>query len=189
MSEVRVLPLRVWAARTQQRLGWAGVVGVALLVTSAAWLAAAWQVDRMPLPEEHAAAVPVPAINLTNLPVPVARLELPRRGEVALVLTQIQQAVVSQGLGWTAADYKLLAATDTAPAVLEVRCSLKGAYPKVRAATAQLLHDMPGLTIRDLSMSRPNIDLADVDAKLTLGVFLQDEPSGVAAAAASGARP
>jgi hypothetical protein len=143
----------------------------------------------MPLPEEHSAAVPAPAINVSNPPVAVASLELPRRGEVALVLTQIQQAVVSQGLAWTAADYKLLAATDSAPTVLEVRCTLKGGYPKVRAAIAQLLHDMPGLTIRDLSMSRPNIDVADVDAKLTLGVFLQDEPSGVAAAAASGVKP
>jgi len=174
MSAGRVVHLRVWAARAQQLLGWAGLVGVVLLVAASAWLAVAWHAHRMPLPDENLSALPVPTASAQARPV-VTALELPRRSEVSLLLTQIQQAVVSQGLAWAAADYKLLPATDTAPAVLEVRCSLKGSYPKLRAAVAQLLRSVPGLTVRDLSMGRANIDLAEVDAKLTLGVFLQDE--------------
>jgi len=188
MSAGRVVQLRVWAARIQQLLGWAGLVGVALLVAAAVWLAAAWHAHRVPVPDESLTALPVSAVNAQARPVATA-LELPRRSEVSLLLTQIQQEVVSQGLAWAAADYKLLPATDTAPAVLEVRCSLKGSYPKLRAAMAQLLRSVPGLTVRDLSMGRANIDLAEVDAKLTLGVFLQDEPPLVVESIGPGGKP
>ena len=187
------LQLRIWAVRIRQRLGWAGLAGIALLAGSTIWGVIAWQAHRAPLPEE---SVSVSSTSSNDAPrsaaaaaAAAAVLELPRQADVALLLTQIQQTVVGQGLAWTTADYKLLPATDIAPAALEVRCNLKGSYPKVRAAIAQLLHGVPGLTIRDLSLSRINIDVADVDAKLTWVVFLQDEPSAAAESASSGSKP
>jgi len=187
VNDVWILRVRVWAARTHQRLGWAGLAGIALLIGSTVWGTMAWQVHRTPLPDESFSALPESS---TSAQRPAAAvLELPRQADVALLLTQIQQTVVAQGLAWPTADYKLQSATDTAPAALEVRCNLKGSYPKVRMAIAQLLRGVPGLTIRDLSMSRLNIDVADVDAKLTLVVFLRDEPSAVAESASTGSKP
>ena len=187
VSAHRTVQLRVWAARIRQQLGWAGLAGIALLIASTIWGTIAWQVHRTPLPDESFSALPESS---TSAQRPAAAvLELPRQADVALLLTQIQQTVVAQGLAWPTADYKLQSATDTAPAALEVRCNLKGSYPKVRMAIAQLLRGVPGLTIRDLSMSRLNIDVADVDAKLTLVVFLQDEPSAAAESTRLGSKP
>ena len=175
MSAVETWRLRVFASRMQQTLGWAGWVGAGLLLVALVWLGVAWQAHRTPLPE-----VNEPALAGAEVPKSVApaALDLPHRSEVPLLLTQIQQTVVSQGLAWTAADYKLLPATETTPTTLEVRCTLKGSYPKLRAAMAQLLNTVPGLTARDLSMSRASIDSAEVDAKLSLVVFLRDQEAG-----------
>jgi len=171
MSQALMWRLRVWAARTQQALGWAGLVGSGLLLAALVWLGLAWQAHRVPLPQ---VSVLAPAVTEVQKPVAASVLELPHRSDVPLLLTQIQQTVVNQGLAWAAADYKLLPVTESAPAAMEVRCTLKGAYPKLRAAMAQLLSSVPGLTARDLTMSRANADTPEVEAKLTLVVFLQD---------------
>lgn len=171
MSADRMRPLRVLAARSQQALGWAGLAGVGFLVVSSVWLGLAWQAHRAPLPDLNlGSGLAVAATAVTVKPA----LELLHRGDVPLLLTQIQQTVTNQGLAWTAADYKLQPATETAPAVMEVRCTLRGSYPQLRAALARLLGGVEGLSIRELAMSRPNSDIAEVEAKLSLGVFLQD---------------
>ncbi|MEO8154062.1 MAG: GspMb/PilO family protein [Rhizobacter sp.] len=189
MSAGGVRLLRVAAARTQQALGWAGLAGVGLLLASLIWLALGWQAHRMPVLDESAALAPAPAAESQRLPAPSIAIDLPRRNEVPLLLTQIQQSVVSQGLAWAAADYKLMPATETAPATLEVRCALKGSYPKLRAVLAQLLRSVPGLTVRDLAMKRVNIDVAEVQATLTLGVLLRDEVTTLPEGTGPGARP
>ncbi|MBX3475890.1 MAG: hypothetical protein KF754_16090 [Planctomycetes bacterium] len=176
---------RVLAARVLQSIGWAGLVGVGLLLAGLAWLALAYRMHRLPLP-----VVDAPAVASETTPTPrlsaAPDITLPERSELPLLLTQIQQTVVGHGLGWAAADYKVTAATESAPTMLEVRCRLNGAYPKLRAAIAQLLSGVPGLSIRDFAMSRPNVDVAEVEAKLTLVVFLRDDgPSALSDARGS----
>jgi len=180
MSSPVTLRLRVWALRARQALGRAGLLGIALLLAASTWLALAWHAKHVPLPEVELLAPPEPAVAERRSPDTLAALDLPHRSEVPLLLTQIQQTVVGHGLGWSAADYKLSPPTDTAPATLEVRCSLKATYPKLRAALAQLLRNMPALGIRDLGVARASIDTAEIDAKLTLVVFLQEDSAPAA---------
>jgi hypothetical protein len=89
---------------------------------------------------------------------------------------QIEQAAVSQGLGWRAADYRITLA-GALPSTLEIRCNLKGPYPKVRQLLTQLLSTVPTVTLRDIVFSRPNSDSVDVDAKLVIAVFVEEETS------------
>jgi len=173
MSTSLTMRLRVLSARAQQNLGWAGLVGAGLLLASLVWLGLAWQANQAPPVELN---VPIPITSETAKPAAAISSDLPRREDLPLLLTQIQQTVTSQGLVWAAADYKLLPATETAPAAMEVRCTLKGSYPKLRASIARLLSSVPGLALRELSMGRANSDTAEVDAKLTLSLFLRDEP-------------
>ena len=81
-------------------------------------------------------------------------------------------------LVWPAAEYRLVAATAQSPASLEVRCTLKGPYPKLRSTLVELFASVPGFVLREMSMSRPTSGSIDVEAKLGMAVFLLDEAGG-----------
>ena len=119
-------------------------------------------------------------------------LSLPDATELPLLITQVQQAAVANGLAWSAADYKVTAATAGALSTLEIRCNLHGAYPPLRRTIAQWLREVPGLALRDFTVSRAGPDTAEVDAKLKLVVFLRAVEPAAAASRASlphGAQP
>lgn len=164
---------RVRGARMHDAMGTVGLLGVALLFAAAIWLATAWNAHRVLLAQPEPAA-PSPAV-LASAPVaPAVTAPWPKTSETALVLTLLKQTVVDQGVAWPSADYKLLPATPQTPATLEVRCALKSAYPQLRGVIAQL-RNVPGLAIRELSLVRPNADTPDLEAKLTLAVFLRED--------------
>lgn len=175
--------LRVYAARVHQLVGWAGVLGVALLVVAICVTALAWSTHSASLRSadmRNATAVgsaAKPAKSATQDDVQPVVSDLPRMADVPLLLTQMEQAALSNGLAWRAADYRITAATLNRPATLEVRSSLKGPYPKLRSMLVQLMMDVPAFTIREFSASRPNTDTADVETKLLLSVFLRDDAS------------
>ena len=185
MSVVSVSPLqrlRVWAALVHQLVGWAGFAGMSLVVAAVCIMGAGWSsqraflesvVARMGTAEQAAslaAARAVPVVRATQV-----APELPRRADIPLLLTQMQQAARTNGLPWPAADYRIVAATSTQPSSLEVHFTIKGSYPKLRAMLVQLMIDVPAFSIRQFSVSRPNSDTPDVEAKLVLAVFLADD--------------
>ena len=185
MSVVSVSPLqrlRVWAALVHQLVGWAGFAGMSLVVAAVFIVGAGWSSQRAFLESvvartgaaeqaaNLAAARAVPVVRAT-----LAAPELPRRADIPLLLTQMQQAARTNGLPWPAADYRIVAATSTQPSSLEVHFTIKGSYPKLRAMLVQLMIDVPAFSIRQFSVSRPNSDTPDVEAKLVLAVFLADD--------------
>ena len=182
--------VRLVAARVLGALGWPGVIGMALLAVAAIWLGSGWEGRReLERSDVQGAATPV------RLPIeerpgePPARLKLPRHGDIQSLLARIAQAARSQDLGWPAADYRVNPATAERLATLDVRCTLKGPYPKLRRFLAQVLSKVPGATIRELQMSRPSSETLDVEAKLVLQVFLDEETADIGGAAAKGATP
>jgi hypothetical protein len=120
-----------------------------------------------------AASQPTPSVAAVDVAAPTTP-ELPPASDVPLLLTQMKQAAVGNGLDWRAAEYRITPATPTQPASLEVRCSIKGPYPKLRGMLVQLKSAIPAFAIREFSASRPNADTPDIEAKLALAVFLQD---------------
>jgi hypothetical protein len=179
--------LRVHWARAHQLVGWAGLLGTALIMAALCVAGFAWSAHRAFLLSADARGAAVlasaaqPAKPLAqNQSQPVAP-DLPRLADVPLLLTQMEQAALSNGLAWRAADYRLTPATAGRPASLEVRSSLKGPYPKLRSMLVQLMVNVPAFTIREFNASRPNSDTVDVEAKLLLAVFLRDDTSIVEA--------
>jgi len=179
------LVARAAVARGVQALGWTGALGIGLLLASMVIAGTSWREKNAPLPRTEA-TVPSTPVQAAPAAATVPPLALPGAAEVPLLLTQIQVAATSQGLGWPAADYKLSPATETLPAALEVRCSFKGPYPKVRAMLSQILSDVPGLAIRDLVISRASSETAEVEAKMVLLVFLQDQSTSASQATVDG---
>lgn len=185
-------PVHVGLARLQQSIGWAGIAGVALLVAAALVTALAWSAQQAfenTVPArtaDVAVARPASPASATPTALPQPSLELPAASEIPLLLTQMKQAAVGNGLDWRAAEYRVTPATPTQPASLEVRCSLKGPYPKLRSLLVQLKSAIPAFAIREFSASRPNADTPDIEAKLVMAVFLQD---GAPASEASASAP
>jgi hypothetical protein len=179
-------------ARLQQSIGWAGIAGLGLIVAAAVVLASAWSTQTT-FVRAATAGVPVtPARAHSTAPIDtVAQVspDLPPLADIPLLLTQIRHAAVSNGLDWRAAEYRIVPATSTQPASLEVRCGIKGPYPKLRSMLVQLKAAIPAFTIRELSASRANADTPDIDAKLALAVFVQDGSLGSDTSAAEMALP
>ena len=170
--------VRVALARVQQLIGWAGIAGIVLLVAAAVVTARAYSAQRA-FVQANAARPPVAVqqpMRVTAMAAAAAAStpELPPASEVPLLLTQMKQAAVGNGLDWRAAEYRITAATPTQPASLEVRCSIKGPYPKLRSMLVQLKTSIPAFAIREFSANRPNADTVDIEAKLALAVFLRD---------------
>lgn len=167
--------VRVLAARMLQSVGWAGVAGLVLMLAASTIVAFAWT-QRSPRSDPINLADPRPAPAAPpDRPVDLSPMQLSDKSEVPLLVTQIAQAAKANGLVWPAAEYRIVVATQEKPASLEVRCVLHGNYPKVRSMLAHLIDGVPGFSLRELSMSRASSEVAEVEAKLLMAVFLRDE--------------
>ena len=176
--------MRVRLARAHQRIGWAGLAGLGLIVAALWVLGLAWSarnafLQAEALREVAALTATAPAA-MPAIPVaaPASAPDLPRLADVPLLLTQMEQAALGNGLAWRAAEYRITAATPARPASLEVRCSIGGTYPKLRSMLVQLMNTVPAFTIREFSTSRPSSESADIEARLLLAVFLLEDASG-----------
>lgn len=177
--------MRVWGARVVQTVGWTGAVGTGLLLAAVVFLTLEHRSTRAIPIDLAVGETPSSPANAPALEhVLKQRAPLPPVTDVPLFLTQIQQAVVVNGLSWSQADYKIASATEDLPATLEVRCTLKGSYPKVRSLLAQILREVPGIAIRELVIGRSSPDQQDIQAKLVVAVFLDDVPTAPRATAA-----
>jgi len=172
--------LRIAFARLHHAIGWAGLAGIASLVLTAAAAYVAWE-RKAELANALAVAraMPSPAVARPAAETTSVLPRLPSRTDIPLLLARIERAVTQSGLPWSAGDYRISAATDRQPAVLEVRCAFKAPYPKLRAMLVDLLGTVPMATFREMSFTREDIRSLDVDARFAIAVFLADEPPPV----------
>lgn len=173
--------LRIAFARLLQSIGWAGIVGLCVVMLAAVVGQATWR-HKAQLQSEEAtaqASPPTPAILFAVEPAQVMP-KLPNRADIPLLLTRIERAVTQSGLPWTTGDYRIVPATDRQAAGLEVRCAFKAPYPKLRVMLVDLLGSVPAATFREMSFSRASIHSPDVDARFAIVVFLADDlpPTG-----------
>ena len=175
---------RVLFARVFQVLGWAGLGGVVLLLVAAVIAEGAWLTNRA-LAADAAVAKAVVRKGAPSgddakaLPV-VTAPKLPLPADVPLLILRIERAALAAGLPWNAAEYRMLPATETKAGSLEVHASFKAPYPKLRAMVADVLASVPASSFRELSFARPTADTPDVEAKITIAVYLADSPATLA---------
>ena len=172
---------RVASARTHQVVGWPGLTGLALLIAAGAVMLPVIT-SEAPTKLESSDAAPLltndpasAAAALTSAEGEIAVARLRDRREVSAILTRIGEVSSAAGLGWPAAEYSLLAATESQSPSMEVRCTLKGQYPQIRAMLAKLLRTIPGVTLRELTISRTNSDSLAVEARMVLAILLEDD--------------
>ncbi len=187
----RLARLGTWLARLQWSLGGAGLVGIALLLGAlggAAWQWSQWRAWR----SSQRAAPLTPRNPLTtgvaqqpasdslspNAPPhgPDRAVEplWPQTSSVPVLLDRMSRLAAAQGIGWPRADYRYIAATAELPAALEVQCALKSSYPAIRRFVTEVLREWPSATLRELQLQRGGADLPEVEARITMVIFLAD---------------
>jgi hypothetical protein len=163
---------RVVAARLYRRIGWPGMVGMMALCVAIAILVQA-------RPAKHLnVSLPPSTTQAVSRGAP-ALPKLSSTAEIPLIEAQIEQAAVTQGLGWAQAQYRLNPSGDETFGSVEVRCTLKGPYPNLRRFVAQVLTEVPGASLRELAMSRASSDTPEVEGKFDIVVFLRDPAQAV----------
>lgn len=178
-QDVRRLALLA-CAHGQRRFGWPGWLGLALLAAAAGLLASALmrQQDMSALATRERAAAPRVS---ASAPQPASARSpmsaLPPRESVPLLLSRVQRAAHDQGLDWPRAEYRSTSPTAEAPGGVEIRCTLKGAYPAMRRFVTALLLDMPTLTFKDLVLVRQGAESAEVELRLTIAVYVAEVAS------------
>jgi len=167
-------------ARLYARLGWPGCAGALMLLVAA--LAMLWlRQESLQALQQHQQArqnASAAASALANTPLPatlrISPPALPHGADSVAVLKRIQTVVQASGLAWPQADYRVTPLSDEGLATLEIRTTLKGPYPKLRQLITALLDKEPALALRELSLTRPNGDTPEVEAKVRWVVFLAD---------------
>lgn len=167
-------------ARLYARVGWPGCIGGLMLLVSA--FALIWlHQERLHAVQQHqqslqkAAAAPSSLIGESSQAASrVLPPALPLGTDSVALISRIKSTVQAGGLTWPQADYRLTPLSDERLATLEIRTTLKGPYPKLRQLISTLLDKEPALALQELSLTRPNGDTLDVEAKVRWVVFLAD---------------
>lgn len=168
--------LRILGERMYVSLGWSGLTGIVLCTVSAisfAWLTSVQQgVSRNEVNAGSSIGdvAPTPVVSSSRLVPP----SLPRSRDTVDLIKRIKVAIRSQGLAWPQAEYRTAPLSDDTLAALEIRTTLKGTYPQIRAVVTSLLKTEPALALRELTLTRPNSDASEVEAKIRWVVFLAD---------------
>lgn len=165
-------------ARLYVRLGWPGMLG---LVMAAGALGSGLWLHLQDVPQKGLVAPSVQVERAVRTPQEAERAnavtppELPLAAQQVDILKRVKALVLSSGLSWPKADYKLVRLSDENLAHLEVHTTLKGAYPKLRQLITSLLDKEPALGVQELSLQRPNADTQEVEAKIRFVVYLADD--------------
>ena len=153
------------------RLGWPGLLGLALL-------AAALALFGFELPARQAQLAqlqvvrPSKALQVTAPPAsPLAGL-LPERNEVR-VLGELFRAAHDAGLQLDQGAYRVTRQRHGRIAVLAITLPLTGGDTAVREFLAAIVSATPGLAIESLVLRRPDIATTDITADVHLALFLK----------------
>lgn len=173
MTRLTLLQLaHVVTARLYLRLGLAGLAGIACMAIAlfwGLWIHRANQLETQPtLPVNSVAGAS--ALATTTLTPPA----LPRAADSVQILRMLEGEAKVNALTWPQAEYRTTPINDEGLATLEIRTTLKGTYPQLRKLIATLLEKQPALALRELTMSRPNGDALEVEAKVSWVMFLAD---------------
>jgi len=166
--------VRLLLARWLQRIGWAGSVGIVLMVLAIPFSWGALSAQRHLV--RIAAQAQKTNLRLLVSPAKVVQASqmLPGREDIPQLLKKIERAATRNGLTWSGAEYRFVPPTASSPAALEVRWAFKAPYAKTRAMLIDVFDSVRAVALRELTFSRDSIDSAEVETKLALAVFVTD---------------
>lgn len=180
MSDGKRVTFRLgdWLAWGAARLGWPGLLGLALLGASLALC----QVGVHPLEAEAIrletqAAVrarqPAPA---QGAPLPDWRTLLPADDQAYVRLAGLFKAAHAAGLALDEGNYRTQAETRSGLVRRVVTLPVSGSYPALREFLAEALNQDEALALEGLRLSRDSLENPELQAELRFAFYLGDRP-------------
>ena len=167
---------RIALARVHQAIGWAGTAGILLfLLAVAIFLKTLTRDGELRQINERGRFSVAPAASPPAVPALPKAVRLPGRDDVGVLMARVERAAVANGLRWSAADYRIVPASEARGATLEIQCGFKAPYPQLRGLIADVLGAASAVTFRELSFARTAVDVPEVDAKLLIVMFLDED--------------
>lgn len=165
-----------WLAYGAERLGWPGLLGLALLL-------AALGLDRfqvLPM-EDQAARLEARLASMASRPRGPAEMPAPADpiGNLALgadapqAVARLFAAATHAGLRLEQGSYR---PSGGGPRRYQIALPLNGEYPAIRAFLGEALERQPGLALDSLSLARENIASPALKARLGLTFYLREAP-------------
>ncbi len=164
-------------------LGTAGVVGVGLLVFGAALYASSVLPARDELKrlETRAArgGADRPAAGSNEAAASVEQLErfqrrFPAFSDAPALVLKLHSIAAANGIVLETGEYRLEKDRDWNIARYQITLPLKGSYPQVRLFLAQLLDEVPALSLDEMSIKRDNINARTAETRVRLTAYLVD---------------
>jgi hypothetical protein len=167
-----------WLAYAGARLGWPGLLGIALVLAALALdhfqtqpleanasqlNARAEQLARQPLP----AVVAAPPKPTENLPV---------GADAPAGVARLFAAAKHAGLRLERGGYRPASTLGAGLKRYQINLPVSGEYPAIRAFLAEALERQPGLALDNLTLLREAIGTPEVTAKLSLTLYLREAP-------------
>lgn len=181
VMEKLVVQLREIAAG----LGAAGVVGIGLLVFGAALYASsvAPARDELQRLETRAArasrgdtANPMAGNNAGSSIGQLERFQqrFPAFSEAPALVLKLHAIAAANGLLLETGEYQLVKDRNWNIARYQITLPLKGSYPQVRLFLAQLLDEIPALSLDEISIKRDSINARSAETRVRLTAYLVD---------------
>ncbi|MEW5769461.1 MAG: hypothetical protein AB1831_03765 [Pseudomonadota bacterium] len=170
--------LNDWLLWGAARLGWPGLLGLALLAGAlGACLGAVhpMEAEAQRLRQQAAARAAQP---LAAAPVKVRdwRADLPADHEAYARLKQLFQAAEAAGLTLDEGNYRTQRDAASGLTRLLIGLPVGGGYPEVRAFLAQALNQDPAVALEGIDLSREDMASTELVAELRFALYLGGRP-------------
>lgn len=183
MIEQALTRLRALAAM----IGSAGVVGIGLSVFGIALYVSSVLPERAELERLEAKASRGTRLasgyeRISNNPAASAsQLErfqqrFPSLNDAPAFVLKLHQIASSNGIALGSGEYRLVRDPAWNIARYQVTLPLKASYPQVRLFTAQLLDEIPALSLDEIAIKRESIAARDTETRVRLTAYFVDQP-------------
>ncbi len=175
-----------------RRLGWPGVAGIGMLLFSASFYLS----SSLPVAEETALMRDSIASEMKNRSAasdqarsnsPGVQLKgfygyFPPARQLPDELAKIYGFADKQGLQLRQGEYRLIQEANAKLERYQVTLPLRGSYTQVRQLVAQVMNEMPVVSLDDLKFEKQQIGDPAIDAQIRITLFLLADEKGKAGA-------
>ena len=163
-------------------LGTAGVIGIGLLVFGTAFYVSSVaparnELKRLETRSARAGAGMLAAGGGDTIAAGVEQLErfqkrFPGFGEAPALVLKLHTIAAANGIALETGEYRLIRERDSNVMRYQITLPLKGSYPQVRLFLAQLLDEVPALSLDEIAIKRETVNARSTETRVRLTAYL-----------------